>query len=399
MQTANSHARAAGVVQQSHDVTYRGFRAVTLRYVLLLAINAYCCFGLMLFAQMPDSQTAEEANKSWTATTDSKGTAIPTRIIESHSHNGNQTLDKRSVQIRNSDGHFERYQDIERETLQLDATTVRITTRTFGREINGTRTLVQVTEEEKHTLPDGESDVVRITSNPDVNGALQPVQREIVETKRIGMDVAETKTTVLLPSINGGVAPVLKTDEIRRQGANDTVEIIKTTSLSDGSGSWQVGEIRQVATRQDGKNRSTEEDVSRRDAEGKLSQVSHVVSNESESASGEKRNTVEIYSVDIPGATPDGRLHLVERTTSKGYRTSATAERISEQQVEQLNPGDPSSGLHVSIVTKDKVRPGPSGAQATRTIRMRDTNGTFGVVWVDTTKSDIVPTIQIQQTQ
>jgi hypothetical protein len=185
---------------------------------------------------------------------------------------------------------------------------------------------------------------------------------------------------------------------VRRRGANDTVESEKTTLLSDGSGNWQVGEIRQATTRQEGKNRSTEERISRRDSEGKLSEVSRVVSKASESTSGEKRNTVETYSVDVPGVTPDGSLCLVERTTTI-QRTSATGEQVTEHQVEQLNPGDPGSGLRVSILVDDTMRPGPSGAEATHTIRMRDANGSFGVVSVDTTKSDKVPVIQIEQSQ
>lgn len=36
--------------------------------------------------------------------------------------------------------------------------------------------------------------------------------------------------------------------------------------------------------------------------------------------------------------------------------------------------------------------------RAKHTVQMRDANGSFGVVSVDTTKSDKLPTIQVQQT-
>src|ERR1700756_39998 len=157
--------RSVCVAHQLADGVCRASGAV--RRGLPLAISAYLCFGLALFAQTSDLRTVEEPNQSWTATTDSKSNNLrPTRIIESHSQNGNRILDNRSVQIRGSDGHFEPYQDIETETLQLDATLVRITTRTFGRDVNGGKALMQVTEEERHTLPDGDSNAVRITSNP-----------------------------------------------------------------------------------------------------------------------------------------------------------------------------------------------------------------------------------------
>ncbi len=119
------------------------------------------------------------------------------------------------------------------------------------------------------------------------------------------------------------------------------------------------------------------------------------MSNESESASGEKRDTVETYSVDVPGSAGDGSLHLVERTITAQHATS-TSQQITEQQVEQPSPGDPGSSLRVTILTTDTVRPSPSGAQATRTVQERDANGGLRVLFVDTTKSDNIHAIQIQ---
>ncbi len=473
MLTVNTYVRSACVASQSADGRRRVSSGFRLGHVLLLAIGTYLCFGSRLFAQTLDPLMTKEANKSWAATVDSNSNNLnTTRTIESQIQKGNRTLDERSVQIRGFDGHFENYQDIETETLQLDATTVRITTRTFSRDGNGRKTLVQVTEEERHTGAGGDSHAVRTTSVSDLNGRLQPVQRENLETTRIGRDVEETKTTVMLPSINGGFAPVLKTDELHTRVANDTVESQKTTLLSDGAGKWEISEIRQGTTRQEAHNGSTEErvfrrgsegklsevsrvvskelestsggekrnlletysvdvpgttrdgslhlveratttertsatgdqttsqeekHVFRRDSEGKLSEVSRVVSKESESASGEKRNLVETYSVDVPGITRNGSLHMVERATTN-QRRSATGDQNTSQEVEQVNLGNPESGLRVSILINDTLRPGPSGEQAERTVRLRDFNGSSGVFSVDTTKADTVTTIQVQQT-
>ncbi len=132
------------------------------------------------------------------------------------------------------------------------------------------KALVQVTEEEKHIVPGGDSKIVRLTSTSDLNGRFQPVRREIVETKSIGMDTEETNSTVMLTSINGGWAPAVKTHELRKRAANDTLETEKTTWLPDVNGNWQVSEVRQAITRQEGTNRITEERVSRPDSEGKL---------------------------------------------------------------------------------------------------------------------------------
>src|SRR5208283_5178279 len=394
MPTSNTYARSASVALSSADVCRASNVFV---FGCVLVVIGACCFCSSVFAQTSDSPTAEKPTKSWTATTDLKSDdlipeRIPVRIIQSHSQNGNRTLDKRSVEIRGTDGHFEPYQDIEKETLQVDATTVRTTTRTIGQDVNGEKALVQVTEEEKRILSGDDSNIVRVTYNPDVNGRLQPVQREIVGTKNIGKDLEETNTTVMLTNINGGLAPAFKTRELRKRTANDTVETEKTTWLPDGNGRWKLSETRQNITTEEAKDRRIEERVFRSDADGKLGQISRVVSQESESTSGEKRSVVETYSIDVPGATQDGGLHLVERKTSTGS-SSSIGERATEQKVEQTNPGDPGSGLRLSVLVDGRMVPGPAGEQSSVTIRARDSNGNLGIVSVDTTKADRIPTI------
>ena len=391
----DGHGRSTRVDRRCNDRRPCLSRAARLIQFMLLASAAYLCSGLDLWAQASDSQT-DDPNKSWTATTESQSAnANPTRTIESHTQSENLTLDKQSVQRRGSDGNFEPYEDIEKETVQVDAATVRTTTRTFGRDANGAKTLVEVIEEEKHILPGGDSKVVRATSNPDANGNLQLVQRRIEETKKTSKDAEETITTVMLPSVNGGLVPAVKVQERREQGENGTLESQQTTLLPDGAGNWQAGEIRRTTTRQEGGNRSTEEQVSLPDSEGKLGEVSRTVSNEAAASSGEKRNTVETYSISVPGSVGDGSLHLVKRATTAQF-PSSTGQQTIGQQVEQADPGDPGSGLRVTILTTDTVRPGPSGPQATRTVQVRDANGSFGVVSVDTTKSDNIHTIQVQ---
>jgi len=392
-------AMGTALLERQSRNCVRASRAARSIQLMLLAMGACFCFalcsGLPLWAQTSDSQTGG-GNTSWTAASESQSdNANPTRTTESHSQSGNRTLDKQSLQRRGSDGQFEPYQDIERETVQVDAATVRTTTRTFGRDADGAKTLLQVTEEEKHVLPGGDSNVFRTTSNPDANGALQVVQRQIEETKKTSKDVEETKTTTMLANINGGLAPSMKVQERRERGTNDTVVSQKTTQLPDAAGKWQISEIRQATTRKDGDSRSTEERVSRPDADGKLGEISRTVSKELDAAPGEKRSTVETYSVDVPGLAQDGRLHLVQRAIT-AQRTTSTGQQTTEKQVEQPTPGDPSSGLRVTTLTTDTVRPGPSGAQATETIQMRDANGDFGVVSVDMAKSDNIHAIQVQ---
>jgi hypothetical protein len=186
----------------------------------------------------------------------------------------------------------------------------------------------------------------------------------------------------------------MKTQERRQQGANNTIESQKTTLLPDGNGNWQVGETKRTTIRQEGKDRSTEESVSRSDLDGKLGEVSRTTTREANGAPGERSKTVESYSVDVPGVARDGSLHMVERSTT-AQSTSSTGQQNTERTVEKPDPGDPSAGLQVTIMTTDTVRPGPAGAQSMRTTELRDADGNLGVVSVDTTKSDNNHAIQV----
>ena len=339
------------------------------------------------------AQASSDADKSWSSVSESQTPGTnPTRTVETHKQSGNRTVDTRSLQVLGQDGRYVPYLDVETETVQVDANTVKTIARSYVRDANGAKALSQVTEEEAHNLPGG-SNVVRTTSNPDVDGKLQVVQREIEETRKAGAETEETLKTVLLPSINGGLAPAMKVEEQRRHTGNDTVETQTTTSMPDGAGNWQTGEVRNT-TERTGKNASKEDSVSQPDAEGRMTQVSRTVTKETESASGEKSSTVESYSNSVPGAAPDGGLHLVERATRVEH-TSQSGEQTTQRQVEQANPGDPAAGLRITVISTSTQRPGASGTQGVQTIQMRDASGNMNTVSVDLSKSTNAGTVQI----
>jgi hypothetical protein len=78
--------------------------------------------GVLRVSNSNPSAVGGDANKSWTATTESQSEHLnPTRTIESHTQGDNRTVDKQSLQRRGSDGKFEPYQDIEKESVQVNA--------------------------------------------------------------------------------------------------------------------------------------------------------------------------------------------------------------------------------------------------------------------------------------
>jgi len=360
---------------------------------ILVAANVFLSFGPVLWAQTPATQPSD-ANQSWTVTRESRTEhELPIRTIETHVRDGSRTLDKQSLQRLGTDGHFEEYQNVEKETVQINSTTLKIITRIFGRDGSGAKELLQTMEEETQMLPDGLR-TVRVVSAPDSDGRPQLTRREIIDTKEISQGVEETKTVVMLPSISGGLAPEMQIDERRKRTGNKT-QFKKTIQLLDGGRQWQVNEVRQGTISEEQNSRRTEENVSRLDYEGKLSEFSRTVSTLSESPSGEKHNTEEDYSLDMPGTSRDGSLHLVKRVTSIETADS-TGQQTIVQQVEEPNPGAAHDGLRLTSVSDGNVRSGQSGIQGSQIVRVRNGSGEFEVFAVDTSKSDNIHAIKLQ---
>jgi hypothetical protein len=365
------------------------------KLLLTSMISVILCVGSAVCAEAQDAQP-NNANESWTATAQtSVDNTNPSRTTESHAKSGNRSVDKQRVEVLGPDGEYQPYSDTEKETIHVNATTTRTVVRTYRWDGNGQRILVELTEEEEaRSSASGDTQVVRTTSNSDGNGNLQVVQRAVADTRKTGPEAQETKTMVYLADGNGGFAPSLQTQELQKRSADHSVEVKKTTLVPDGNGNWAVGEVKENTIKEDGKNRTSEERVSRPDLDGRLSEVSRTVGKETETAAGEKSNTVETYSTDVPGVAGDGSLSLKQRVTTVQKKDSASK---TEQQIEQPNPGNPSDGLRVSARTKYTVRYAASGTQQTKTTQTRDANGAFNVVAVQTEKSDQAPAGQVQR--
>lgn len=155
--------------------------------------------------------------------------------------------------------------------------------------------------------------------------------------------------------------------------------------MPDGNGNWAVGEVREETIKQDGNKRTSEEQVSRPDLDGRLSEQSRTVE-EAQTGPGESSDTVDTYSTVVPGEAGDGKLHLNQRVTTVQKKDSDR--ETTEQQVEQPKAGNPNDGLQVSAKTKYTVHYAASGTEKTKITQMNNGNGTFNVNSVQTEKSD-----------
>jgi hypothetical protein len=318
----------------------------------------------------------------------------PTRTTESHQKSANGTVDHQTVERLGPDGHYEPYYDIESESVQVNGTTTRTIERTFARDGSGQKILTRVTEEEKQSLPAGGEKVVRTMSNADLDGRLQVAQREVTDTKKINPEEQEKNTTVFLSDGQGGMTPSMQVQQREKRSADHTVEVQTSTMLPDGSGKWQVNERKESTIKEDGKERTIEEQVLRPGVDGKLAPVSRTLGKESETAAGEKKNTIETYFPDVPGSA-DSSLQLSQRVTEV-KRKGIGGAQTTEKHIEQRSLGDPAAGLQVTTKTVDNVQPSSSGTQGTTTVEARDGGGSFTVVSFDAQKSDNVHAIDVE---
>ena len=346
-------------------------------------LSAACPIAPSLWAQnSQDSSNKQASSSTITEHHQLAGSVNPSRTKLTREETGNRIVERRSVETMGSFGQYQPYLDIEKETVKVNATTVHLVERSYGRDADGRKQLVQVKEEDSRTLPGGEVETVRTTSNPDLNGGLRMVQKEVEDTKSTGPNGRETKTSVLIPDVNGGLTESLRVERREIQGPDHTVQLQQSTLVRDGSGRWQVYEVRQEVVKQSGSGRSGEEKVLRPGTEGNMVVVQRTVRKESVDPNGDSHGSIETDSVDFPGVPYDGKLHPVERVTSTQH-VAQDGRAFTETQVEQPNPGSLASGMRVTGRTFDVVQPGPAGtSQETRTVKWLDGGGNLSVVSV-----------------
>jgi hypothetical protein len=323
----------------------------------------------------------------------------PIRTSQTHSQSAGRSTDIQSLERLGMDGRYVPYLDVEKESVQVNATTTRTLERTYGRDADGRKTLTQVVEEVKTTSPAGTEKVIRNTSSADADARLQLVRREVQDTNKISANIEDSKTTAYTVGSDGQMLPSVQTEERRTRSDDKTVQFRKSTLLPDVNGKWQVQEVRDGVIQDDGRQLTKEERVSSPNNDGQLAVTEKTVTKEAKSQSGESQQTVESYSTSIPGSADVDRLRLNQRVSTAQHKTLQGG-MLTEQQVWQRNAGTPNDGPRLTQKTIDIVRPTTSGGSEhqQQTISI-DTNGRSNLVWVDIGKSSVPPKQDSQKNQ
>jgi hypothetical protein len=155
------------------------------------------------------AQTSEAADESWTsAGQNSTANGNPYRTKESHAKSGNRTLDKKTVEVRGSDGAYQLYYRTEIETIQESPTLTRCITRTYHPNLDRNEHLTQIIEAETRGSDDG-SRTVKTISNADLDGKFEVKEREISSQKRV-LTHKKRKPLVTFPTAPANSCPACK---------------------------------------------------------------------------------------------------------------------------------------------------------------------------------------------
>jgi len=353
--------------------------------------NALPAALVLVFLAMPGLAQQSDSDQSWRTTGDLQnqaGTTNPTRVTQSHQVKDGKTVDIQTLQTQGINGGTELYGQTETETVKVNATTTRVTTRHYVTGPDGQKVVNSLSVEEKRELPDGGESVVRTTSSPDANGGLQVTRREIEKTVQNAPDVRTTNTTVLLPGPDGGLAPSTQMHEVQKQLQPGTTEYTKSVSLRDGSGNWQVNEIRQGTIEKTADAETKRESVSRLNADGKMAMAERTVSKET-TTDGEQSKQVQTFSTSMDGVTayPDGQMHL-DRQVTTVTRTGPSGQQVTTKTVDQRSQAAPDAPLRPTQRVLDLSSSGLEGVkQQTVTIQSTSRNGGMDVVSVDTKRT------------
>lgn len=356
----------------------------------LLVLTIVVCTSAFCFAQQPESSTET------TNVVDATGATVPYRIVNKQTKENGRTTERQVYEAPSINGGYAPTSDVEQETIKVNDSTTKVIMRSYVQDANGSRRLSQITEQERVISPDGHDKVVSTTSRVDDNDRWQVVQRETQDSVPTGKDSRRTTSTVMRQSANG-LVPVLQTETTEQREGN-TTRTRQVVSNADANGGFLPSRVKETSSTETNDGITTDEKLFADDGRGQMALVDRSITVENKNGEGKSQQNVEQFSEYVPGAAPDGSLHLVRRSSQTAARDSSGAMQTHSQD-QSVNPGNPADGLQtVTTATTVTTPTGPGKSDTKTTVRSLNGNGSFGTVFVtDSHETKVLPTPQSSQ--
>ncbi len=302
----------------------------------------------------------------------------PVRQVVTRQESGNRTIERRVLEGPSINGGSEVILEVTEDIVRFDDQRTERTRQEFGTDPDGRPKLIRSIQEERRQLPDGGERVVRDFSEPDLNGRLQNVRREIQETEPVGPGVDRTQIEVLTPSINrSGLELSSLIEQTERRQGDQLLESDRITyTTHPGSSSWEALERHVTQHEYAAGETRTVEQIYQPDASQNLSLSQQIVRKERRTGEGRQETSEEHYARDVPGmarsSEPTLHRQVHEVRTRRSDGGGRMVREIQELRVDRF--------VVVERIVEESRPLREGGVETEREVQRRDVSGNLRTV-------------------
>ena len=266
--------------------------------------------GLLALASAFGQETSTSQSSSVSSTVDVNGRAIEGPEITATT---TKTGSVRMERVQSINGRKVPLEQVTERVIRDGA--VRIVERTLQRfDQEGRPAAAQITVIEQESGPGGHLTVRSTTSQRDINGNLQILERSFSETQKTGA-TETSETSIERPTINGSMEPVEKRS-ISKIGTADAFQQTSTIQRRGANGFYEAGRVVSDKQKQAG---TTTEQIAEYEigSTGSLELHSQTARRVMKNSDGSETETVDIFGKSVPGTigSEGAPLTLQERGT------------------------------------------------------------------------------------
>jgi hypothetical protein len=322
------------------------------------------CFALTsaAFAQQKSEPPATQGPpqipaESTTVRSSPGGNVAGSKVVRTRTESGGREVVTEVVELPGTDGRLQAATKTTTETIGTGSDAVKVKRNVFGNGPQGPLSLIETSEADQQKLPDGTSRTVTNTWVPDLSGRLGLSSRRLQETKPMGPDVQQTRTTLYAPGIDQALSETERLQETQKRVGSNLVQTDSQRDVRDANGKWQTTEARNKEVRTVGPAEVVEEETVRSlDGDGRLALSERTVTRRS-GPKGSEQVVTDVYSTNIAGvARASGSSleldHRIRITTKP--MTNGGSQTITE--TEARNPTVLNGSIQVVERTVETVR-------------------------------------------
>ena len=312
------------------------------------------------------------------------------RLVRTRTESGGREVITEVFEPRGTDGRFETSTKTTTETVGIGSDAVKTRREAFAPDPQGQLRLIEATDIDQQTFPEGASRTTENTWIRDLNGRLKLSYRQIQEIKAAGPDVQQTETIFYLPGINQPLNETERVQETERRLGPNLVQVDSQRDVRASNGQWQTTETRNREVETIGLTEVREEETVRRlDGNRRLTLSERTVTRRSRS-NGSDQVVIEVYSSSIPGLAlgPGSPLQLFQRvriTTTPTMNGGRQTISETEAHIAGIANG-PLQVIERAVETVRQVRTDVWETQ--RQTFERDINGRLVLVFDETEQSE-----------